>query len=272
MNVVDVQMDETAPVLIAEIWRVDLADKVYPGNSLLHVYWESEPADLHSFWACGDSICNWIFVEKDHRYEVKPTAIRRLYASKDGEGWEYFIRDYAEALIVILPSGMGAVETSPRAQATLKGGRLILFFTRTGILGNWTATAKLCRVSSASTLMRVAGELNRAHYKDNQERGNRDKDRLARPIGMIRTHVELHDPMNMPGPDRSLQAALWGIIVASVALLVAAEALTHGQVKTFGVIFGAAAAAITAVWLVGAQVVPHYRGKRIAKVSASKHS
>lgn len=291
-NIVDIRMHNAAPVLSAEIWRVD-QDSNFPRIDLpsledalriedpvtrelavdelitrhselaagvqLHFYWESDIVDKEGFWAYCDDSGTWVFAEKIEGYEEKPRATRDLHPSKKGRSWEYSFNDYAEVLIVILPPGMGASETNPPAQATIKRGQLMLFFARPGFPDDWTATACLYKVTDATALIKVAGDLNRAFRKNNQ----------AQPP-KARSHVLPGDITPKLSPDRALQATLLGVLVACLGLIVAAGALAQGQIKTLGMIFGAVAASISVMWLIGTQILPRHRISTTAGTQVGK--
>ena len=136
------------------------------------------------------------FGEAERRRRAGARTLQ-LSAAAEGANWKYFIDDFAEAVLLILPEGMGQLERS-LLQATIKRGRLMLLYLRPAGAGTmWKAAATAHLGATGSALRQEAGQLNRAHQAD------LDAQRAA-----TLSRVRPADPAPAPGPDRTLQVAL----------------------------------------------------------------
>ena len=124
-------------------------------------------------WRCGVTFVSVRkrapFTQEDDVTQVLRAAKgSRFWSLKDSNTWQYSISDYSDAVILILPHGMGVVDTRPPSQATIKRGRLMLLLWNPSHRYNWVSTIKLCRVSDESALMGMAERMNRAYLKDDE--------------------------------------------------------------------------------------------------------
>ena len=234
-------LDAATRSLAASIWRVGVKEGVELTLARpMHFYWEAEGLDESRYWVYRADDVGWVFVEESEDYAGEPVGIRPLYPSPDGANSEFSFSDFAEAIVVILPPLVGAASTNPPAQATLKHDRLMLFFLRPpGSEENWTATAKLVEAADVAQIKEIVGQLNRDHaiYR-------RARDAASKPT------VMRADPPPAADLDRSgLQATLWGVLVACLAVVVGAAALSHGTSRILGMAAGVLAALITATWM-----------------------
>ncbi len=249
--VLDARVEHAAgvPELIADVWRVGLKDPATPPGewSLLEFYWQAELSGPGALWTDG----TWVSVKPNDDYEQERGTLQ-LSAAAEGANWKYFIDDFAEAVLLILPEGMGAVGTEPPAQATIKRGRLMLLYLRPAGAGTmWKAAATAHLGATGSALRQEAGQLNRAHQAD------LDAQRAA-----TLSRVRPADPAPAPGPDRTLQVALVGLVIACIGVIVAAT--TQHLVRIGAIVMAGAVAVATLAWLAAPYARPRLPGKRRA--------
>jgi hypothetical protein len=243
LTVMDVKglLDDATRSLTAAVWRVGVKDDAtVTAAKPMHFYWEAEGLDESLYWVYRRNDVGWVFVEPSKDHAAEQGGTQTLYASADGANSEFSFKDFAEAIVVILPKLVGAISTNPPAQATLKHDRLMLFFLRpSGSAENWTATAKLFKVPNVKASKEIVGQLNRAHASYISALDAKPSPTVMRA-----------DPPSPDQPDQSgLQATLWSVIVACLAVVVGAAALAHGLGRIAGIAAGAVAGLSTVVWM-----------------------
>jgi hypothetical protein len=156
----------------SDFWRLELKDssKHLADAQPLHIYVESTPRNKRNYWVIGDE---YAFVAKNVDYlpPLKNYADPQCW---DSEGvWSYDWDDYAAALLVVLPPGVGASDGFPPPRAIVKREdngqeRLLLWFTRppgTKDLDNWITRWKVYEIEQGTRLTSVAASLNSANRK-----------------------------------------------------------------------------------------------------------